>query len=118
MMRSGLVREPTGADPGDPKGTKPVSEGSGEGQSGKWRDSQGKVECEEAGVRGTGVATPPPKQFSQGYLPYDHCALHLVSATPTAYLARLRQVPPRLAPPNVRKRATGRPGGRDQGRWL
>lgn len=67
-MRSGLVREPMGADPGDPKGTKPVSEGSGVGQSGKWRDSQGKVEWEEAGVRGTGVATPPPKQFSQGVL--------------------------------------------------
>lgn len=31
-MRSGLVREPTGADPGDPKGTKPVSEGSEEGR--------------------------------------------------------------------------------------
>lgn len=29
----------------------------------------------------------PPKQFSQGYSPDDHSALHLVSATPAAHLA-------------------------------
>lgn len=41
MMRSGLVREPTGADPGDPKGTKPVPEGSEEGRDTESGDGVG-----------------------------------------------------------------------------
>lgn len=36
----------------------------------------------------------PPKQFSQGYSPDDHSALHLVSATPAAHLAPPGSFPP------------------------